>query len=231
MQRYVIGNWKSHKSTIDGQSWLDKFSGLYRAHPDIEVILAPSIISLENIAKHLKGLQLVNVNLAAQDVSPFPKGSYTGAVAADLIRPSAGYVIIGHSERDRYFRETGQDVANKISEAVDSDLIPIVCVEESSFVSRLSTLVDIECERALVAYTPVDALNFNIAESAGKVVETVGKIRTKFPLWPVVYGGAVGDKNVENYLQLQELAGVFVGSASLDVEVFASICNRMASVA
>ncbi|MFW2368846.1 MAG: triose-phosphate isomerase [Desulforhopalus sp.] len=230
MQRYVIGNWKSHKSTTDGQSWLDTFSRLYRSHPDIEVILAPSIICLENIAKYLEELQLVGVRLAAQDVSPFPKGSYTGAVAADMIRPSAGYVIVGHSERDRYFHETGQDVANKISEAVDSGLIPIVCVEEHTFVSRLSTLVDIECEQALVAYTPVDALNFNIAESPGKVAETVAKIRTKFPLWPVVYGGALGEKNVENYLELKELAGVFVGSASLDVEIFTSICNRAASV-
>lgn len=229
MQRFVIGNWKCHKSTTDGQSWLDRFGGLYRSHPEVEVILAPSIISLENIALHLSTLQLANVSLAAQDVSPFPKGSYTGAVAADMIRSSASYVIIGHSERDRYFRETGQDVANKITEAADSGLIPIVCVEETTYVPRLSTLVDIECERALVAYTPVDALNFNIAESPEKVAETVGRIHSKFPLWPVVYGGALGDENVENYLRLEELAGVFLGSASLEVDVFAGICNRAAS--
>lgn len=231
MKKYVIGNWKCHKSTADGRSWLDRFAGLYRSHPGVEIIVAPSIISLENVAEHLQGLQLTHVSLAAQDVSPFPKGSYTGAVAADMIRPSAGYVIIGHSERNRYFHETGQDIANKISEAVDSGLIPIVCVEEDSFVPRLSTLVDIECERALVAYTPVDALNFNIAESVEKVAETVGRIRMKFPLWPVVYGGALGDVNVENYLQINELAGVFLGSASLEVDVFATICNRAASFA
>ena len=228
MQRYIIGNWKCHKSTSDGQAWLDRFGGLYHPHPGVEVILAPSIISLEIIAKHLDTLRLAHVSLAAQDVSPFPKGSYTGAVAADMIRFAAGYVIIGHSERDRYFRETGQDVANKITEAVDSGLTPIVCVEETSFVSRLSTLIDIECEKALVAYTPVDALNFNIAESPEKVAEKVAAIHAKFPLWPVVYGGALGQDNVERYLQLDELSGVFLGSASLEVDVFAGICNRAA---
>jgi triosephosphate isomerase (TIM) len=147
-----------------------------------------------------------------------------------MIRISAAYVIIGHSERDRYFRETGQDVANKIAEAVDSGLVPIVCVEESSFVSRLSTLVDIECEKALVAYTPVDALNFNIAESPEKVTEAVAAIHAKFPLWHIVYGGALGRDNIERYLQLPALAGVFLGSASLEADAFAAICNQAASL-
>ena len=181
MKRYVIGNWKCHKSSDDGRRWLDKFAALYRPHREVQVIVAPSMVSLEAIAIHLEGLNLENVSLAAQDVSPFPKGSYTGAVAADMVTKMAGYAIIGHSERRRYFHETSQDVLNKVTEAADSGLTPIVCVDSYNTLAQLGGLADIECKQILIAYTPVDVLNFNISESPAKVVEAVEHIRQKFP--------------------------------------------------
>ncbi len=92
--------------------------------------------------------------------------------------------------------------------------------------AQLGALADIECDRMLVAYTPVEVLNFNIPESPARVMETVAKIRQKFPAFPVVYGGALIAKNVREYLQIPSLAGVFVGSASLEPESFADICHQ-----
>ena len=226
MQRYVIGNWKCHKSSDEGRRWFDRFSELYRPRQDVQVIVAPSMVSLESIAAHLAGLRLDNVFLAAQDISPFPKGSYTGAVAADMVRKMAGYVIIGHSERRRYFHETSQDVVNKVTEAADSGLVPIVCIDSAGALDQLAALADIECSKLLVAYTPVDALNFDIPESPAKVAEMVEYIRQKFPACPAVYGGALIPGNVRDYLQLSPLAGVFVGESSLDPDQFAGICNQ-----
>lgn len=228
MKRYVIGNWKCHKSSDDGRRWLDKFAALYRPHQEVQVIVAPSMVSLEAIAIHLEGLNLENVSLAAQDISPFPKGSYTGAVAADMVTKMAGYAIIGHSERRRYFHETSQDVLNKVTEAADSSLTPIVCVDSSNTLAQLSGLADIECRQILIAYTPVDALTFNISESPAKVVEAVGHVRQKFPTFPVVYGGALLPGIVKDYLQLPLLSGVFVGASSLEPEPFADICSQAA---
>ncbi len=230
MKCYVIANWKCYKSTDDGRRWFDSFAALYRPHPDVQVIVAPSFISLENAAGHLKGMALENVALAAQDISPFPKGSYTGAIAADMVAPMAGYAIVGHSERCRYFHETRQDLVNKVTEAADSGLCPIVCVDSSNALSLLAALVDIECEQLLVAYTPVEALNFNISESPEKVAETVEHINQMFPAWSVVYGGALLPDNVEKYLRLPTLSGVFVGASSLDPDSFADICNQAASL-
>jgi triosephosphate isomerase len=228
MLRYVIGNWKSHKSSDEGRRWFDRFAAIYRPHPNVQVIVAPSMVSLESIALHVKGLALNNVSLAAQDISPFPIGSYTGAVAADLVKNLAGYAIIGHSERRRYFHETGQDVVNKVTEAADSGLVPIVCVDSSNAHTQLAALAYVECDRLLVAYTPVDALNFNIPESPAKVAETVLQLRQMFPAYPVVYGGALFPDNVQGYLQLSALAGVFVGASSLEPEPFADICSQAA---
>ena len=51
-----------------------------------------------------------------------------------------------------------------------------------------------------------------------------------FPVFPVVYGGALIPGNVKDYLQLGTLSGVFAGAASLEPETFADICNQAASV-
>lgn len=228
MVRYVIGNWKSHKSSDDGRRWFDEFAAIYRPHPQVRVIIAPSMVSLESMALYLKELGLDNVSLAAQDISPFPIGSYTGAVAADLVKNLTGYAIIGHSERRRYFHETSQDVVNKVTEAADSGLVPIVCVDSSNAHAQLAALADIECDRLLVAYTPVDALNFNIPESPEKVAETVLQLQQTYPVYPFVYGGALFPGNVKGYLQLAPLAGVFIGSSSLEPEPFADICGQAA---
>jgi len=144
MKRIVIGNWKCHKSSDAGRRWFDKFAAIYQPHPEVQVVIAPSMVSLENIAAHLAGLKLTNVSLAAQDISPFPIGSYTGAVAADLVKKMAGYVIIGHSERRRYFHETIQDVMNKVIEAADAGLTPIVCVDSSNAKPQLAALAGID---------------------------------------------------------------------------------------
>ncbi len=225
MKRYIIGNWKCNKSSDDGRRWLDSFAELYTPKNNLEIIIAPSFVVIESIADHLQQLGLDNVHLAAQDLSPFPKGSYTGAVAADMLRGLVQYVITGHSERRRYFHENNQDVANKVSEACDADLIPIVCVDSSYALAQLAGLVDIECEQMIVAYTPVDALNVNVPEPVGKVSEALDHIREMYSEWPVIYGGALRPGNADQYFTLPELSGLFLGSTSLDAEKFAAVCE------
>ena len=231
MKKYVIGNWKCYKTTDDALAWFRQFSKLYRASEKVDVVVAPPFLSLENISRELADLKLSGVSLAAQDVSPFPRGSYTGAIAADMIKRVASYVIVGHSERRRYFHETAQDVINKVTEAADRSLIPIVCIEDSDLLSQLRPLVDIDCKELIVAYTPVDALNFNIPESAGKITESITRIRNFFPAWPIVYGGALTTENVKDYLDIPGLSGLFLGSTSLTADKFEKVCQYMQEAA
>ncbi len=225
MRTYVIGNWKSHKSTDNGLDWLKQFSRLYRESAGIEVVISPSSLSLEAMNRAVTDMHVSGLTLAAQDVSPFPKGSYTGAIAADTLKPLVKYVIVGHSERRRYFHETPQDVINKVTELADSGLTPIVCVEDADMLANLRPLADIDCREMIVAYTPVDGLNFKIPETVERISQTITRFRAFFKGWPIIYGGAVTEKNAEDFLAIPGLSGLFLGTTSLDAKSFVRVCQ------
>lgn len=227
-KRYVIANWKSYKRFEDAKKWLDEFAGIYNAVDGLQVIIAPTFLSLEKVAEYIRELDLRNVSLAAQDVSPFPKGSYTGAIAADLLKDMAEYVIVGHSERKRYFHETNLDIGNKVLETVDAGLVPIVCIDKPYAMSQLTALNDIDTDDVILAYGPADALTSRIPESPEKVREAVEFISQVHPKWSIVYGGALQPDNAATYASIPGVSGLFSGSASLDATTFAAIIQIVA---
>lgn len=227
--KYVIANWKCYKTSEDGRLWLEKFARLYRPHVDLQVVIAPTFLSLESLAAHLDRLRLAGIALAAQDISPFPRGGYTGEIAADMVAGLARYVVVGHNERRRYFHESNQQIVNKVIEAADARLVPIVCVDSATSLPLLGAIADLDVDQLIVAYTPVDSLNFNIPESPAKVGETVHHINQMFPRWPVVYGGGLLPGNADGYLERSSLSGLFVGASSLEPETFAEICRQVAA--
>ena len=229
IKRYAIANWKSHKRFDDARRWLDQFAEAYTPADDIEVIIAPTFLCLEPFGEYLASLELQNISLAAQDVSPFPIGSYTGAIAADLLKNMVDYVIVGHSERKRYFHETTHDVSNKVLETVDADLMPIVCVDKPYAMSQLTSLKDIDTDKVIIAYGPVDALNFRIAQTPEKVEEAAAFISEVHPRWPIVYGGALHPDNVHDYCAIKGISGLFAGSASLEAASFVKIFKALAA--
>jgi triosephosphate isomerase (TIM) len=227
MKKYVIGNWKSNKNRNSAKKWFSEFANIYKPVDGLEVIVAPPFICLCSLSEYVQELDLKNVSLAAQDVSPFPKGSYTGAIAADMIRGMVDYVIIGHSERRRYFHETSQDTANKMAETVDAGLKPIVCIDQPYAMSQLTAINDIDCDELLIAYGPTEATMVRIPEQAKRVAEAAKFISQIQAHKPVLYGGSLTVENLDEYVEISELSGLFVGQSSLDAESFATICNKV----
>ena len=230
MSIYVLANWKAHKTLPEAAAWFETFSGLYRPKPGLEVIVAPPTPYLIPLAQQLRQYDIDHLALAVQDLSPFPFGAYTGAVAAAMVSDVAGYAILGHVERRRYFHETNQDVANKAAEATTAGIRPIVCIDRPHARSQMAALQEESLAGLMIGYRPVEAIGIDIPQSpaeAGKVVRQLCEIA---PGKPILYGGSLSSDNAATYLKIDGVAGLMVGTASLDAEEFARICRMAAGL-
>ncbi len=225
MTKYVLANWKAHKKLPEAEVWIEKFCQLYNPHPQVEVIIAPPALYLIPIWYKLQKYKTVNLTLAAQDISPFPPGPYTGTMTAEMVRNLVGYAILGHSERRRYFHETNQDVANKVSEAQANNLRPIVCVDQPYSRSQIAALDEEDLDDLFIGYGPVEAVGIDIPQSPAKTKVAIEEIQRIAPNSPILYGGSINRDNAGEYLKISGVAGLMVGTASLDPEEFALICE------
>ena len=227
-KRYAVANWKSHKTTAEAEQWLTAFLAAHRPDPNLQVIIAPSFVALAPMQRQLAESGATHIALAAQDLSPFPSGAYTGAVTATMLKGLADYAFVGHSERRRYFHETHQEIANKVAEAVSAGITPILCLDRPYAAAQLAALADTDAEKVLIGYGPVEAIGIDMPQTVQQVSEAVQEIRARLPERPILYGGSVNGENAAGYMRIEGISGVMAGSASLDPEEFARICAAVA---
>ncbi len=212
----IVANWKSNMELAEADTWLRKFhdaSGKV-AFSEKEVIICPPFTVMAFLAEWIKKSGLP-ISLGAQNLSPFPKGAYTGEVSAEQVSEIASYVLIGHSERRKYFHEDDQMLQNKVDMALASGLQSIFCVQgvEDSIPKGV----------VHVAYEPVFAIGTGEPDSPENAGSTARSIKETFGVHTVLYGGSVTAANVHSFTSTEDIHGVLVGSASLDPEVFSSI--------
>lgn len=215
---FIIGNWKSNKTSQEARAWAEGFSHVFKKQEDKEVIVCPSFSVLPTFHYFVLSAKM-QIVIGAQDVSPYDEGSYTGEVNAKQIKETAVYVLIGHSERRKYFSETNDMVNKKIKNAVDGGLIPIVCVSEVGQVQKDWSVFQ---EKLLIAYEPLFAIgsgNADTPENANAIAKQIKEIVRV----PILYGGSVTEKNVASFTKMGDIDGVLVGKASLDPHTFASL--------
>ena len=218
MKKLFIANWKSNKTQEEVDIWLESF----KSYMDLEqeVIIAPPYPFLSLVAEKIRDKE--NISLAVQNLSTYPAGSYTGEVCVrNLEGFGVKYAILGHSERRRYFKESHQDVANKISQALSNGIVPVVCVGQN-YIEDQAQLIDSELlSKCIVAYEPLAAIGTGEIASVKNVTKVVKEIKSVFGKVPVLYGGSISPENIALYLKVTD--GVLVGGSSLNVKVFVDL--------
>lgn len=184
----------------------------------------------------------------AQDCSRFEEGAYTGEVSAAMCAAAgATAVLIGHSERRKYFGEDEQCLANKYALALKAHLEPVLCVGETleereagrveAVLARQLQALEAQKllpERLLIAYEPVWAIGTGVNATSEQIAEAHGllksKIEYRFGRTPLVlYGGSVNPANIEEILDTENVDGVLVGGASLKLETFLPLVKAAAA--
>lgn len=181
--------------------------------------------------------------LGSQDVSKYKEGSYTGEVSAKAIKTiGASYALIGHFERKEYFNETIQDFRMKIQNAVDEELIPIYCVNQSEDDYKNDTeLKEIEnqleaippyVKYVMISYEP----SYMIGAKDAKIdVEHTEKVITKIKEWlmeryinhSILYGGGVKPSNIDIVKELNGIDGLIISSSALEENEFNEIYSKI----
>jgi len=218
----IVANWKSNKTIKQTEEWFmavkNGLSDKKFGFDNKEIIIAPSFISLEHSKYCIKKL-LLPFKLAAQNISNFDEGPYTGEVNGKQLNELADFVLIGHSERRKNFGETDQICSKKVDLALKYGLKPIYFIQSKE--SPVPGGVEV------VAYEPVFSVGTGIPdtpENANRVANSV-KLKNNNKL-TVIYGGSVMPENVNGFTSKEDLDGIIVGGASLDPLKFIRIVEN-----
>lgn len=249
----VVGNWKMHLNVQQSSLLVRRLEQHIAAHRTVEVVLAPSLLSLQPVSLEIDRRKF---RLAAQDANATDEGAYTGEVSFAMLDEMVHYAIVGHSSRRIYYAETLEKVRDKVQAAVRNHIMPIICVGETKqeradgqthqvlhdqVTTALQHLTDEEVATTVIAYEPVWAISTFDGEVAKPAdmqsalmfirkqiadlygVTTAERVR-------LLYGGSVNADDAGAYMELPDCNGVLVGAASLNYRQFAAIVNRAHAV-
>ncbi len=244
-KKIVAGNWKMNLTLPEGVALVKVLKSNVSDIEKSDVVVCPPFPFLVPIADVLKGTR---IGLGAQNMYFEEKGAFTGEIsAAMLLSTGTQYVILGHSERRKYFGETSKIVNKKVKKAIVSKLTPIMCVgetleqrekgeTESIITSQVSEglfeLLSADVKKMIIAYEPIWAIGTGRTASPEQAVEVHKLIRSivakKFgeetaEQVRIQYGGSVKPDNAEALLSQPDIDGALVGGASLKADAFEAI--------
>jgi triosephosphate isomerase len=224
MKKIILANWKASLSPKAADEWIQTFVVGYHVPAGVEVVLAVPFLYMQDVFTQTRTLS--GVSLAAQGVSPYPGGKYTGATPASWLPNLVRYAVLGHRERRKYFHETAQDIAAQVRECVAAEIKPVLCLGDEGVADIRAALDHGEVTKVIPAYTPDSAVSLEKARELAGIREGIARLSGYFPNRPVLYGGGVDSENSGEILALPEVSGIMLGRGCLDAEQFVRMCCR-----
>ena len=247
MKKLIVANFKMSQTTTDTKNYFTKLI-CKLDNPTVELVICPPYTSLSVAKFFTEGTE---VKLGAQNLSD-DESQVTGEISAPMLKSvGVDYVIVGHSDRRIKFKENNVIVNKKIKSALKQGLKCILCVGEnlaektalktSEVLKKeveecLKGLYENELESVVIAYEPVWAVSTGKNASIKEIEEGCKIIRKIIQEnysekagrdIQVIYGGGLNAINAGKLLQAKEIDGAMFGNASLDVDSFVSIMNKL----
>ena len=223
------------KSSI---SYINKFKNQIKQIKNTEIVICPPFTLLSKLNESIKNTK---IKLGAQNLHFEEQGAYTGEISASMLKDvGCSYVILGHSERRQYFKETDNIINKKIKIALKNKLKVILCVGETlqqrnsnqttkiiknQLVRCLKNIKDMK--NIVIAYEPIWAIGTgkNATPQQSEDVHKFIRNSLKNKSIRIIYGGSMKPDNAKELLSMPNIDGGLVGGASLDPKSFTKICN------
>jgi triosephosphate isomerase len=246
---FIAGNWKMNTTVTEAErlvlELIDRLDGI----EGVEKAVCPPFVSLVSVGMMLEG---TSIKLGAQNMYFEAVGAYTGEISPLMLKDLCEFVILGHSERRWYFKESGDLINKKVKAALTNNLKPILCVGErlgENEAGKTEEVVGGQLRGGLtgiepvadlvIAYEPVWAIGTGKAATGKQAGATIKFIRdVAAEVWNrktaedlrILYGGSVTGANIAEFVSHPEIDGALVGGASLKAEDFARIVSETAGI-
>jgi triosephosphate isomerase len=239
----VAGNWKMNGLRASVAE-LARIAQAARELAAVDILVCPPATLVAEFAAAAAGSP---VRIGAQDCHAEPAGAFTGDLSAEMLKDAgASAVIVGHSERRSYHRETDGDVRAKALAARRAGLSVIVCVGETRSerdggraLSVVGTQIDgsvpdgATAGNLVVAYEPVWAIGSGLTPTPSDIAEMHGLVRRRLVARfgtegegiRILYGGSVKPANARELMHVADVDGALVGGASLKAGEFLGIAD------
>lgn len=244
----VAGNWKMNKTVAEALALVSDLKIELANITEVDIVVCPPFTALSEVAKALLDS---NIRLGAQDMSEHNAGAYTGEIAAEMLKElSVHYVILGHSERRQYHKESDELISRKARAAHAASLQPIICVGETltereagqmeqvletQVRGSLTGLSKAQMVATIIAYEPVWAIGTGKTATTVQAQEAHAFIRgllvkrydeATARRVRIQYGGSVKPSNARELMSQPDVDGALVGGASLEAQSFAEIVEN-----
>lgn len=245
---YIIGNWKMHLNVHQSSLLLHRLNERIQVHRDLEVVLSPSMLSLQPLSREIDRRKF---KLAAQNAYHEDEGGFTGEVSFAMLGDIVEYAIVGHSARRIYFGETNEMVRDKVQAAVRNDITPVICIGETKqdrdakegrrvihdqLTTALMNVTSRDLDNIVLVYEPVWAISTfdGILAKPDEIEKAIAYMRMQVrELYgeraaakiPILYGGSVNDQDIQGYLSVPGVDGALVGAASLNYQQFSAMID------
>ncbi|QBO36635.1 triose-phosphate isomerase [Periweissella cryptocerci] len=243
---FVAANWKMNKTLPEALDFIEQIRGKLPAENNVESLICAQSLFLSQM---MTAADAEPVKIGAENVFWEDAGAFTGETSPKAVASlGVNYVLIGHSERRNYFRETDEMVNNKVRAVLRNGMKPIICVDEtmgqresnekvhwvvSQVIEALKGVKAEDAAKITIAYEPSWAIG-TAAASAQQAEDGCYLIRQTIAdvyndacaeQVRILYGGSVKPSNQAALMAMPSIDGVLVGDASLDPETFLELVN------
>ena len=235
--KLIVANWKMNFLYKNAFNFCKKILLKKKLIKNKFVICPPTTLILQ-LSSKFKG-----ITFGAQDCHYEKLGAYTGDISALMLKDiNCKHVIIGHSERRKYYFEDHIILKRKIESVINAGLIPIYCIGEDINIKRkdktknhllsqlLNTLPKKNKKKIIIAYEPIWSIGTGNTPTVNEIEDVnlyikkiITKINLSYEKTSILYGGSVNKHNSLVFLDSKNIDGLLIGGASLNLDTFSSI--------